>query len=199
MISQAKFNRLKAEWSSKDRYWWYGWSFGPGGNGDLLYNTARKIIEEDIDDSDNDGILENIFACLQSGKRWPDYVQEDITTTNHKQTDLTKDPWIMAYCCAVYLDRWDLIKDNPPPRFSRKSMLNLLQNKWAKWSFFLPNEYAWYKELAGEKNRYSRFWRRFTPYFILPAHTYVLYGFMDKAWKKAKQRQALIKLTNLEP
>lgn len=182
-INWKKWERLKQPWSEVEREWDLGWCWGPGGNGDLLYNTARALIEEDEIYLEDHDALVDIFNCLSERKRWPDDVYDWVTTTNHKQTDLTKDPWIMAYCCAVYLKRYDIINLNPPPTRPIKAV----SKKWRMWSFFLPWEHAWYKELIGQSKWYSRFWRHIIPIFgCFVNHTYVLIGFMEQAYLKTK-------------
>jgi hypothetical protein len=184
-MNWKRWNRLKQPWSEEEREWLNGWCMGPGGNGDLLYNTARKIIEENYEDRMDEIILADVFRCLSEGKRWPNDMNELITTTNHKQTDLTKDPWIMAYCCAVHLDRFDLIREYPPPTKPVKTV----SKKWRKWSYFLSWEYAWYKELIGQSRAYSRFWRHIIPIFgYFVNHTYVLIGFMNQAYEQSKKK-----------
>ena len=181
-INWNKWKRLKQPWSEVERWWLDGWCVGPGGNGDILYNTARIIMEYLVSKPIDRVVIVEIFETLESGKRWSDHLSPVITTTNHKQTDLTKDPWIMAYCCAVHLGRYDLIKLYKPPTRPIKAV----SKKWRKWSFFLPWEYAWYNALLG-KDRAWKIWRRLIPYFILPWHTYVLYGFMEVYATKAKE------------
>lgn len=184
MIRTKRFNRLKQPWSDVERvlywYWTVGWSIGPGGNGDLLYNTARAIIEGDCTDRSAHYSIVEIFKCLSEGKRWPDDMSQYITTTNHKQTDITKDPWIMAYCCAVYLGRKDLIWKYGPP-------YTKVGDKWKRWSYFNWIERQWYISLCGGNSHY--WWLRLLPFHIfLPKHTYVLYGFMDQAYLKVKTK-----------
>jgi hypothetical protein len=188
MRLSRKCKAFKDAWSKVERIKIKGFFYGKGkGNGDWGHDNARKIIEDEDQSQDAHRRLEKIFETLWSGKRWPDEFDYLITTTNHTQTDITKDGFILCYACAVYLNRYDLINANPPPTCN-KNRKHLVQKKWRKWSYFLPNEYAWYKELIGESKAYSRFWRWVTPYFILPAHTYVLYGFMEQAYKQAKEK-----------
>jgi len=73
------------------------------GNGDLLFNTCRVIIEtKDNSDWAYRSLIECI-DCLDKRKRWPNYMSPMITTTNHTQKQMSRDPYIMAYCCAVWL------------------------------------------------------------------------------------------------
>ena len=164
MINWQKWESLKTKWNAFERYKDGLFYMGPGGNGDLLYNTARKIIETDDKSEWAQSSLEAIFRCLNDGKRWPDTMSDKITTKNHKQTDMTQDPWILAYCCAVHLDRYDLIEKYKP---------NIK-------IFNLPDKWAWRRALLGKPNIYGLF-RKITPYGLLQDFVYVFYGFMERA------------------
>lgn len=180
MINQSKFERLKAEWEDEVRILLMGFSWHKkSGNGDLITNECRRILlegDKSVEAHDN---LQIIFEWLENGLRWGNEFSRHITTTNHSQTDTTKDPWIYALCTAVFLERDDLIEHYPPPT-------KPTGYKWRKWSYFLPNERAWYKALLG-KDRAYRIWRRLIPYCLLPDHAYVLYGFMEIYYKKTSQ------------
>lgn len=164
MINWEKWESFRAAWSAVERYKDGLFYMGPGGNGDLLYNTARKILETDDKSEWAYDSLEAVFNSLDKGKRWPDDMSEKITTTNHKQTDMTQDPWIMAYCCAVHLDRYDMIKMYKP----------------GIKTFNLPDKWAWRRALLGKSNMYWLY-RRITPYGLLQDFVYVFYGFMERA------------------
>jgi hypothetical protein len=189
-MNWKRWNRLKQPWSDVQRIWIDGWSIDlKSGNGDLLYNTVRAIIErKEFDMWDSRWaiphlIISEIFLTLDTGKRWPNHMSEYITANKHKQTDPTKDPWIMAYCCAVHLNRYDLIEKYPPPTKPVKTV----SKKWRKWSYFNWYEFAWYDALRGYDNAYRLF--RLLPFHIfLPKHTYVLIGFMQKAYEQSKKK-----------
>jgi len=184
MINFKRWIKLKVEWEKVERTTLMDFSWHEGsGNGDLFVNECKRILMEKDDSKEAHEKLGVIAKWLfLYGKRWPDYFSKYITTTNHKQTDLTKDPIIYFYCTSVFLGRYDLIKLYKPPTRPIKAV----SKKWRKWSFFLPWEYAWYNALLG-KDRAWKIWRRLIPYFILPWHTYVLYGFMEVYATKAKE------------
>jgi hypothetical protein len=164
MINWQKWERLKASWSAVERTKDGLFYMGPGGNGDLLYNTARKIIETDDKSEWAYSSLEAVFSSLNEGKRWPDSMSDKITTTNHKQTDMTQDPWILAYCCAIHLERTDLIeKYKPGIRI-----------------FNLPDKWAWRRALLGKPNLWGLY-RRITPHNLMQDFVYVFYGFMERS------------------
>jgi hypothetical protein len=167
-MNWTKWHKLKAKWDSTERQWIDGWAVGPGGNGDLIYNTARTIIQErGSDPVTNKMILLEIFMTLDSGQRWPDYMEPYIKPhVLVRKYDVTRDPWIMAICCAVHLGRYDLLKAFPPP--------------------FKRGPYrAWYNALMGERD-YFRWWL-WLPRFIFVNHTYVFWGFMVHAYNNTKQ------------
>ena len=90
--------------------------FAPGhGNGDLLYNTCRKIIETNDKSDWARWSLVKVCCCLSMRIRWPDSMSEKITTTTHTQGQITRDPYILFYACCVYLGRNILIKRLKPP------------------------------------------------------------------------------------
>lgn len=166
MINVDRWNELKAGWSAKDRIKLDMFYYHPGsGNGDLLYNTARKIIESGLKGEWEHKSLETVFKSLEKGERWPLYMDKYITPTDRMR--MTQDPWILAYCCAIYLDRKDLIEKYKP---SIKV-------------FNLPDKWAWRRALLGKWNMYW-LWRIVTPHRLLQSFVYVFYGFMDEAYKK---------------
>lgn len=145
-----------SEWSSKSK------------NGDLLYNTCREIIDENRKDAWAHESLFRVFKHLEVGQRWPTYMKEYIhPSIHHRQYHMTQDPWIMAYCCAVHLGRYDLILEYKP---SCKI-------------FNLPDKWAWRRALLGQRNCYW-FWRRITPHNWMQNFVYVFYGYMEKAYLK---------------
>lgn len=171
MIDFERLEQLRKEHSEKEKvrvdyfYIHYG-----SGNGDLLYNTCREIIDRDDHDEWSHRALEKVFECLEQGIRWPDHMIPYIPAANHRaQDDMTQDPWIMAYCCAVHLKRFDLIKDYRPS-------IRL---------FNLPDKWAWRRALLGGCDTYQ-IWRYITPHNWMQDFVYVFYGYMDKAYLKVK-------------
>ena len=171
MIDWNKWKELKQPWADKNdersivQGWWYHHG---SGNGDLFTNTARKIYDDPNYPNAN-LVLDEMFHWLAAGKRWPDYMSELITTTTHKQIDMTQDPWIMAYCAAVKLNRYDLIRQYKP----------------SCTIFNLPDKWAWRKALLGKPFWWKRF-RKIIPYNHLQWFVYVFYGFMELAYKESK-------------
>lgn len=122
------------------------------GNGDLLYNTFRMIIATEDKSEWAYRAFEACFDCLAHGERWPDSMSVFVTTTNHRQDQLTRDPFILGYACAVYLDRKQFIESVPIP-----------------WYLYRPEVWAWRRALLGKRNCYP-FWRWLTPH---KRHEYV--------------------------
>ena len=164
MINIEKWNRLRAEHTAKEKVrinlFYYDNS---SGNGDLLYNTCREIIDRNVIDAWSDFAIDEVFVTLNQGLRWPDYMSHLIKVTD--QTRMTQDSWLLAYCCAVHLDRINLIKKYKP---SVKI-------------FNLPDKWAWRRALLGKWNLYW-LWRRITPHWLLQDFVYVFYGYMDQAY-----------------
>jgi len=136
----------------------------PGkGNGDLIYNTCRKIIDDYDRSSWAYGALASVFDCLNKGIRWPDRFDDYIVTANHKQTDMTQDPWIMAYCLAIHLNRKQYIENFKP---------GIL--------FWLPDKWSWRRSLLDKPNFY-RVWRAIAR--LIPKQWFVqtLYDYMERA------------------
>jgi len=176
MIGEKKFERLKKDWDEKHRNIVHGFSIDPkSGNGDFAFNSCRDIIRRNDKSNVAHEVLEEVFIFLTKGLRWPNWADHMITTTNHKQTDMTKDPWIMAYCCAIHLGRYDLIEKYPPPT-------EPVGDKWARWSYFNRIDMIWYNSLLG---RHGYWWLLWIRHLIPVAHVYVMYGFMEKAYKQA--------------
>jgi hypothetical protein len=169
MINWDRWEKLRAGHSAKHKEPILLFYISPGnGNGDLLYNTCREIIDKEVNDEWSSAALEEVFRCLELGMRWPDYMIPDIpaaTGQGDRQFDMTQDPWILAYCCAVYLDRIDLIEKHKPS-------IRI---------FNLPDKWAWRRALLGKPNLYW-LWRRITPHRWLQHFVYVFYGYMDKAY-----------------
>ena len=171
MIDFDKWERLRAGHSSKERIRISLFYVQPeAGNGDLLYNTCREIIDRKYTDPSVHHSLEMVFLCLSVGERWPDYMKDYIDPGLHgNQHRMTQDPWLMAYCCAVHLDRIDLIETYRP---SVKI-------------FNLPDKWAWRRALLGKCDTW-RIWRRIIPFNWLQDFVYVFYGYMEKAYLKTR-------------
>lgn len=164
----------KAGWScchNRVKLFLYYFVYGHG-NGDLLYNTARKIIEDNDTSEWAHASLENIFFYLNLGVRWSECMNQYITLGEERRHHMTQDPWILAYCCAAHLDRYDLIEKYKP---SRKI-------------FNLPDKWAWRRALLGKPNLYF-IWRVITPTWFMQNFVYVFYGFMDQAYLTVKQKK----------
>jgi len=168
MIRIDKWNRLRAGHTAKpkEKLDFFYWSPGDG-NGDLLYNTCREIIDRVDSDPWSHTALEWVFYNLEKGERWPYYLNCKITLGEERRLDMTQDPWLLAYCCAVHLGRQDLIRKYKPNFF-----------------MFLPDQWAWRRALIGKPNLYW-LWRRITPHNWLQDFVYVFYGYMDQAYISA--------------
>ena len=116
MIDFDKWERLRAGHSAKPKVRINLFYIDPSsGNGDLLYNTCREIVDRGDKDEWSHYALEEVFICLEKGQRWPDYMRDYIDQSLHdQQFRMTQDPWILAYCCAVHLDKIDLIEKYKP-------------------------------------------------------------------------------------
>lgn len=186
MIYKKRWERLRAGHTAKKKVREHYFYVTPGsGNGDLLYNTCREIIDRDEQDCWSDDALHTVFYCLKAGYRWPDYMEEFIHTDLNKQYKMTQDPWLLAYCCAVYLGRYRFIRKYKP--------------SWKLFNF--PDKWAWRRALLGKPNLYW-LWRIITPHTLLNMirikhkdgekqgllqdFVYVFYGYMDQAYKQAK-------------
>jgi len=167
MIRWPRWEELRKGHSSKYKYRVELFYYQPkAGNGDLEYNTCREIIDKNEQDEWAHYALEEVFKTLEAGQRWPDYMKAYI----HEglwgnQNNVTQDPWILAYCCAVHLGRIDLIRKYKP----------------SKKIFNLPDKWAWRRALLGKRNLWW-FWRRITPHRWMQNFVYVFYGYMDKAY-----------------
>jgi len=170
MIRKEKFDRLRAGHSAKKRQRVEEFYYQPGaGNGDLEYNTCREIIDRDDKDEWAHDALVEVFNTLEEGKRWPDYMKPYIREgLLGNQLNVTQDPWIMAYCCAIHLERYDLI-------YLYKPSIRI---------FNFPDKWAWRRALLGKPNLYW-LWRRITPHSWMQDFVYVFYGYMDQAYKNA--------------
>ena len=166
MIKLEKWESLRAGHTSKEkiRIRQFYWSKGDG-NGDLLYNTCREIIDRDENDEWSHKALEKVFMCLDLGIRWTVQMNDMITLGEERRLHMTQDPWLLAYCCAVHLDRKDLIVKYKP---SIKI-------------FNLPDKWAWRRSLLNKPNLYW-LWRRITPHNWMQHFVYVFYGYMDKSY-----------------
>lgn len=168
MIDWVEWNRLRMGHTLKEKIAVDFFYYDPtSGNGDWAYNTCREIVDRGDRDAWSHKALEGVFETLDNGKRWPDYAIPYIDLSlHHEQFRMTQDPWILAYCCAVHLDRKDLIERYKP-------------NFW----LFLPDKRAWRRALLGKTNLYW-LWRRITPYRWMQHFVYVFYGYMELAYIK---------------
>lgn len=163
MIDFYKWNELRAGHTAKPKIRVDLFYISPGdGNGDLLYNTCREIIDRDENDPWTHLALEEVFMTLVMGVRWPVRMNRHITLGEARRLEMTQDPWLLAYCCAVHLNRIDLIEDYKP--------------KFGIFKF--PDKRAWRRSLLGKPNLYW-FWRRVIPFRFAQDFVYVFYGYME--------------------
>lgn len=159
----AFYRGIPKEWEME----LYG--FYPRGLGDLIYNTLRKILE------DNDlsaWALDSYEVCeklLEHGLRWPTNLTYELsdriarnridwewskllyklgvqkTVKYRHQRSMTRDPWILYYCCTIHF--------NKPIQLCR----------FPQWWLYRPKIWEWIKALQGKNNCYS-FFLRILPY-----------------------------------
>jgi len=171
MINKDRWEALRAGHSAKEKVKVIVFYISLGDkNGDLLYNTCREIIDRDDQYAWAHMALEEVFECLERGERFPDYMIGNVDVSlAGRQYNMTQDPWLMAYCCAVHLGRYDLIEKHKPSIMV----------------FNLPDKWAWRRALLGKWNMYW-LWRIITPHRLLQDFVYVFYGYMDEAYKKRR-------------
>ncbi len=135
-----KFHKEGDFYRSVGKWWeFHIYGFFPAGLGDLIYNTLRMIIET----NDKSPWAYKSFAIcselLSHGKRWPDELSPPniIDPVPYRsQFDMTRDPWIALYACAIHLDRKQFIEQKPP-----KDLYN-------------PKVWQWRRALLGKRNIY---------------------------------------------
>ena len=132
------------------------YGFYPRGLGDLIYNTMRKIIETD----DRSGwAYTSLCYCgdlLDQRMRWPDELDPpfiDGKKPYRKQTDMTRDPYIMWYCACILLNHREYIREVTIPFY-----------------LYTPEVWAWRRALLGKLNLYTM-WRKINS--IFPKKDYV--------------------------
>jgi len=173
-----KINRKEMNISElkKDRGWYRGpvkdwevsmFGFAPKGLGDLIYNTLRKIIEDDDKSEWAEEAFDKCAVLLLQNKRWPDaldpknscnniasslyyklkfklvkqFASKDIGSYKFKfrsQNDMTRDPWVLFYAVCIHLDKREFIDLKPP------------------WRLYFTGSILWElrKALVGKKNNY---------------------------------------------
>lgn len=123
--------------------------------GDCIYNTCRKIIDEQDRSEWAYNALEICADLLKQNKRWPDWMNHERDTKNRiewwwskllwnldliktqkyrPQSSLTRDPFIYFYTACVVLDRKEWIEDVEIP-----------------WWLYRPNTWRWRKYLITGK------------------------------------------------
>ncbi len=167
---------------SKPYQWEYEqWGFYP--DGDLIYNTCRKIIETNDQSHWAAMALASCADLLIDGQRWPDYLEDDVPKhwkrnlpilkrwyfKNAKwyrsQYSVTRDCFIAYYACAIHLNRPLYLSVKP------------------KFWLYSPKTWAWRRALMGKRNLY-KFWRGFPTskkQFVID-----LNNLMIDAYEKAK-------------
>lgn len=163
------------------------WNMTINPPGDLLYDTLRKIIE---DNDKSDWAHHSFWGCyqlLKNGKRWPDEMEQYITRTQkwrswpiirlmyfeekgdyRTQTSITFDPWVMLYACAIHLEVQDFVMLSKP-----------------QWWLYRPTRWSWIRKLKGKRNLYE-FWKWI---MLAPTKQYVidLHRFKEQALKQIKK------------
>lgn len=169
------------------------WGFSDRGIGDVWYNTLRMIILTDDKSDWAERALFNALSYMKEGKRWGDEFQADhkdhiaknridwefskllyklklrSTKKYRPQKGMTRDPWIMLYCCAIHL--FGQIKGLPKPQ----------------WWLYRPTVWEWHKALLGRKNLYCLL-RLYKPR-KRPDFVHVLDEYMDRFYYESKIEQ----------
>jgi len=137
------------------------WGFDRCVIADLVYDTCRKIIETDDKSPWAHLALFNCRELLFEGKRWPDYLEDNVP--NHwkrnlpilkrfyfknvkwyrSQYSVTRDPYILLYACVVHLG------------------VDLGSCPNIPWYLYSPKTWAWIRALKGKRNSYL-FWSKRT-------------------------------------
>lgn len=152
-------------WRKKSEPWEIEfWGFQVDSLGDIIYETCRKIIE---DEDQTPWAIISFALCedlLRNGKRWPDRMEEEVPRKQkwrswpiirliyfgHRpgdyrtQQSITRDPWTLLYACAVHLGMDP--KELPRPQ----------------WWIYRPTFGSWIRKLKGKWNLYE-FWRDLMP------------------------------------
>ena len=139
------------------------------GNGDLLFNLCRMIIETNDHSEWANEALSEVYYCLETRIRWPDDMAKYVTTTNHKQTDITRDPYILFYCACIHAKTRVWIEWIKPP-------CNLYRPKMWAWRRYLINP-------TTHNGAMWLFWRYFSP-TSKKEYVQVLNRYMDWAVEK---------------
>ena len=127
------------------------------GQGDLLYNTCRVIIEKQERDEWTEQAHFRIALCLAQGKRWPDYMSHLITTTTHRQDQMSRDPYILFYTLSLYLGFVEYIEGIPIP-----------------WKLFNVGVFSWRRHLVtGSRACYALYRASVFLNGLLPQPSYV--------------------------
>lgn len=143
---------MEKQWFKDGNFWRHP---GSGDYGDLIFNTMSRII--DMEDK-TDWAYSSLKECadlLKIDKRWPDRFNEledaknvvvyrwnmflkwlgvDKEYPERAQNDMTRDPYIAFYCCAMFLGEDHYIKE--------------IKIKWYTYS---PGTFRWRKRLIGNK------------------------------------------------
>ena len=138
------------------------------GNGDLIYNTCKMILFTKEKSWWSYEALELCADTLRRGKRWPDYLAERITTTNHRQGELSRDPFILFYCLCIFLDRKQFIGATPIPM-----------------KLFRPRIWQWRRALQGKPNIFE-WWCMRDPANKKKDYVKSLEYFIQWAWRKTR-------------
>jgi len=153
---------VERQWS-KDNFVKHGYFYidPNSGNGDLIYNTCRMIVETRDNSPWALDALDVCRWCLTYRIRWPNKISRLITSTTHTQEDITRDPYI-AYHTALFVFH-DL-----NPVFGEPEDYDFIMPPWYLWR---PNVWGWIRYLK-KGGRWHYFWYR-TGTWIKPRKQYV--------------------------
>ncbi len=161
-IEHGSWYKDSCYWRNKSLDWEVA-NYGEpvNGKGDLISNTMMRIIEQGDKSSWAYNSLMYCQNLLRNRKRWPDRMNQNIdakssiqwrwskqmqklevnkTVKYRPQHHMTRDGFIYTICCAVHLDRIDIIKKVRIP-----------------WYLYRPSVFAWRRYLI-KPNKWSEFW-----------------------------------------
>ena len=134
----------------KDGFFWRHPSSGDAG--DLIFNTLARIIDmNDKSEWAKCSLLECMDLLLVD-KRWPDRLNQENTAKNRlqwwfgkgytrPQDDMTRDPYVAFYCCALFLGFSNWIEMVPIPWYCfspgvswwRHKLMRPRKKPWWRW------------------------------------------------------------------
>lgn len=197
-------------WFRESKFWEESkYGFAPEGLGDVIFNTCDRLMQQILDESDRPwqiGALTISSLCLINRLRWPEWVNRpadriaknwwDWTWSRilyqlginkmvkyRYQKDITRDPFIMFYCCSL--------------TYNLPGHLNIRM----PWYLWRPTVHNWYKYLVTKDEKYLRKYERWEllqgKLFGYKDYTYYLAINMANAAGSNKVTDYLLKIKDL--